>query len=81
MSKPDSLIDDYLVSYVINNNYWLILKQHNPPLLPVNNFGDPVLINKGTMGEFTCWVLFPMLSEVNVPVSTTDPDKRVICSD
>ena len=71
---PNSLLDVYLVSYVVNNNSRLILSQHNPPLLPVNNFGDPVLINEGTVGEFTRWVLFPMLDEVDIPVSTTDPD-------
>lgn len=69
-----SLVDDYLVSYVINNNSRLILKQHNPPLLPVNNNGDPVLINEGTAEEFARWVLFPMLAEVDAPVTGIDPD-------
>lgn len=72
--NPDNLETDYLVSYAINNNSRLILSQHNPPLLPVNNQGDPVLINEVNAEEFAQGVLFPMLNEIKVPVTDIDPD-------
>lgn len=73
--STDNLEEDYLVSYVINNNSHLILSQHNPPLLPVDNYGDPVPINEDTAVEFARHVLFPsFVDEVEAPLNTIDSD-------
>lgn len=72
--NPESLQDDYLVSYIINNSSRLILSQHNPPLLPINEQGDPVLINDSNAVNFARAVLFPMLPDVEAPLFDIDPD-------